>query len=125
MARPVSPSSNPAGDASPESPRITREKRTIQAMLRLYCRAHHRPGEELCEECRELAAYALCRLDRCPFGAEKTTCALCPIHCYKPVMRARIKEVMRYAGPRMLLRHPVLAIRHMIDGRRGSREAAL
>jgi hypothetical protein len=34
-------------------------------------------------------------------------------------MRARIREVMRYAGPRMTLYHPVLAIRHLI-GRRGS-----
>jgi hypothetical protein len=25
---------------------------------------------------------------------------------------------MRYAGPRMLLRHPVLALRHVADGKR-------
>ena len=30
----------------------------------------------------------------------------------------RVREMMRYAGPRMLWRHPVLAIRHLLDGRR-------
>ncbi|MDI9444206.1 MAG: nitrous oxide-stimulated promoter family protein [Planctomycetota bacterium] len=33
-------------------------------------------------------------------------------------MRQRVKEVMQYAGPRMLLRHPVLAVRHLLDNRR-------
>jgi hypothetical protein len=37
-------------------------------------------------------------------------------------MRARVKAVMRYAGPRMLLRHPVLGIAHVIDGRRPAPE---
>jgi len=31
-------------------------------------------------------------------------------------MRARIKEVMRYAGPRMLYRHPILAGAHYFSG---------
>jgi hypothetical protein len=26
--------------------------------------------------------------------------------------------VMRYTGPRMMWRHPVLAVRHVLDGRR-------
>lgn len=47
---------------------------------------------------------------------EKPICARCPIHCYKPVMRERIREMMRYAGPRMLRRHPILAIRHLLEG---------
>ena len=62
--------------------------------------------------------YALCRVDRCPFGAEKPTCANCPIHCYRPERREKIQQIMRYAGPRMLLRHPILAIRHLLDNRR-------
>lgn len=61
-------------------------------------------------------AYAVCRLERCPFGAKKTTCAKCPIHCYSSAMRDRIKGIMRYAGPRMLFHHPILALRHWLDG---------
>lgn len=97
-------------------PRLIREKQTIEAMIRLYCRGHHAAAAGgVCGECRELLDYAMKRLDCCPFGAEKPTCARCPIHCYKPSMRERIREVMRYSGPRMLARHPILALRHQID----------
>lgn len=98
-------------------PRIEREKQTIGAMVRIYCRGKHgtRPP---CADCRALLDYAQCRLDRCPFGEQKPTCVNCPIHCYRPAMRDAVKEVMRYAGPRMLLRHPILAVRHLLDGRR-------
>jgi len=36
-------------------------------------------------------------------------------------MRGRITEVMRFAGPRMTWRHPLLAIQHLA-GRKGSYE---
>lgn len=58
------------------------------------------------------------RIDKCPFCLNKPTCANCPVHCYKKDMREAVREAMRYAGPRMLLRHPILAILHQIDGRR-------
>lgn len=86
-------------------------------MIGIYCRAHHGTGGELCAACEELLNYAVCRLDRCPFGADKTTCARCPIHCYKPAMRERVRSVMRYAGPRMMFRHPILALRHLLDSK--------
>jgi hypothetical protein len=100
-----------------DHPRLAREKKTIAAMLRIYCGRHH-DDAQVCNQCGELLQYALARLDRCPFGAEKSTCARCPVHCYKPAMRERIRQVMRYAGPRILLRHPILAIRHWLDGRK-------
>jgi hypothetical protein len=31
-------------------------------------------------------------------------------------MREAVREVMRYAGPRMALRHPILAFLHLLDG---------
>ena len=33
-------------------------------------------------------------------------------------MRERVRAVMRYSGPRMLTRHPVLAVAHLADGRK-------
>ena len=106
---------------SSDPPRIAREKRTLRAMIRIYCRAHHGTAAELCADCRELLDYASGRLDRCFYGAEKPTCADCPVHCYRPAMRAKAQAVMRYAGPRMLTRHPLLALLHWLDGRRGRR----
>ncbi|MBI5559430.1 MAG: nitrous oxide-stimulated promoter family protein [Deltaproteobacteria bacterium] len=98
--------------------RMPREAKTIEAMIRIYCRAHHHGGRPLCAACGELLDYARKRLAKCPFQAGKTTCGKCPIHCYRPDMRERVRKVMRYAGPRMLLRHPILGFLHLVDGLR-------
>jgi predicted amidophosphoribosyltransferase len=101
-----------------DHPRIARERRTVQVMIELYCRDQHGVREGLCPACSELLEYADQRLDRCPFQEGKTTCANCSVHCYKPAMREQVKAVMRYAGPRMLYRHPILTLFHFLDGRR-------
>lgn len=98
--------------------RIKREKETVQAMIRLYCRAHHKPEDNLCADCQALANYALLRIDRCPFNPNKPTCLKCPVHCYQPEMREKIRTVMRFSGPRMLLYHPILTFHHLIAGLR-------
>ena len=92
---------------------LSQERATVQAMILLYCRQNHTP-DPLCAECSQLWSYAEERLDKCPFGDEKPTCENCPVHCYKPEMRQRIKDVMRYAGPRMIFHHPIMAIRHLL-----------
>ena len=97
---------------------IEREKDCIEKMVRIFCRGNHETQGELCNDCRELLDYALMRVSKCKFGVEKTVCARCPVHCYKPSMREKVKDVMRYSGPRMLLRHPVHALWHMLDSRR-------
>lgn len=88
------------------------ESHVVEQMIRLYCR-HREGNRELCASCQELLSYCNARLDRCPRMAEKTTCRQCPVHCYRPDMRQRIAEVMRWAGPRMLIYHPVEAIKHL------------
>lgn len=96
--------------------RLEREKATLEKMLKLYCRDYHHTEGELCSQCQELLSYALNRLDHCKFGEDKTTCAKCPVHCYKPEMRQKIREVMGYSGPKMIYTHPLAAIRHIFDG---------
>jgi len=102
-----------------EGPRIRREKRTVAAMVGMYCHVHHGTRGALCADCAGLLEYAHARLDRCRFGEGKSTCGRCAVHCYRPEMRERIRAVMRWSGPRMLLRHPLMAVRHAVDGRRG------
>lgn len=53
-----------------------------------------------------------------PYGEEKPTCNKCPIHCYKPEPKEQMRLVMRYSGPRMLLKHPILAVRHLLHEKR-------
>ena len=102
---------------------MEREARTVAVMIHQYCRNHHADrrqenGGELCPDCRELLNYARRRLERCPFQEGKTTCGNCPVHCYKPAMREKIRAIMRTIGPRMIFSHPVLALFHFLDGRR-------
>jgi hypothetical protein len=102
----------------PGTPRLRREYRTIESMLEIWCAGHHGRAaarDGLCDECMELLAYAGQRLVKCPYGEDKPTCAKCPVHCYKRLQRDRVREVMRYAGPRMLLRHPWQALLHILD----------
>ena len=98
---------------SAQQRRMDREARTVEAMIHLYCRDQHDGDGALCDACGALLAYARARLDKCPFRADKPTCARCPVHCYRPDKRAQVRTVMRYAGPRMLLRHPWLALTHL------------
>ena len=94
---------------------MQREKKTIAAMIDIYCRGHHEPADnQLCPECADLLAYADKRLDNCPFAPDKGPCSKCQVHCYKPELREKIKEVMRFAGPKMITKHPVLAMDHLI-----------
>lgn len=92
---------------------IQKEKKTIAAMIEIYCKGNHKCDGSLCADCRQLLEYAKKRLDNCPFGNGKGACSKCTIHCYKPRMRQKIKAVMRYSGRRMTLKHPVLAVKHL------------
>ncbi len=104
-------------------PRLVREARTIESMIQIYCHRKHGTRKGLCAECQELLDYAIVRLNKCPFQEEKSTCANCKVHCYRPDMRERIRDVMRYSGPFMLYRHPYLAFMHLVvDDRREGKE---
>ena len=87
---------------TPDTPAVAkrraREQRTISQMVALYCADHH-PDE---------------RTERCRSMEHKTNCEECGNHCYAPAQRDRIRAIMRHAGPRMMLHHPVAALRHML-----------
>ncbi|MEN8165887.1 MAG: nitrous oxide-stimulated promoter family protein [Pseudomonadota bacterium] len=102
-------------DSKTNAGRIEREKRTIEAMLNIYCSDHHQDNGVLCDECTQMLDYARQRLTTCPFQQAKPACNHCQVHCYAPEMRKRVKAVMRYAGPRMTLRYPLLSLLHLLD----------
>ena len=96
--------------------RLTRERKTIEIMIGIYCSGNHAMKDQLCEECTGLLEYANHKIDKCPYSEIKPTCAKCPVHCYKPDMRDFVREVMRYSGPKMAYKHPILAFQHLFDG---------
>lgn len=116
----ISDSENSASPANRGIPSMNLEYKTMEVMVQLYCRKVHGAKKNLCSSCSGLLDYADERVEKCPFGATKPVCNQCTVHCYKPDMREQVKEVMRYSGPRMIARHPVLAIRHLIRSKRYS-----
>ena len=108
----------------PSGKRLARERRTMAAMMAIYCRDHHGHRDRLCDDCNQLLSYADQRLANCPFGEDKPACNHCQVHCYSATQRERVKAVMRYAGPRMLWRHPLLSLYHLLDKRREAPDLA-
>ena len=90
------------------------EKEVVTQMIEIYCRKKHHTKSALCAECEKVLAYAKERSDNCPFMETKTFCSNCKVHCYKPEMRDKIREIMRFSGPRMLFVHPITAIHHLL-----------
>lgn len=87
-------------------------------MIQLYCRKNHKnsqknSSENLCEECNEILEYAYKKIDHCRQKENKTFCSVCKTHCYAPNMQEKIRQVMKFSGPRMLIYNPKLAISHI------------
>ncbi len=98
--------------------RLKREKETIEIMVRLYCKLNHN-NKNLCHDCSSILDYANLRIDKCPYGIEnKPACNSCPTHCYAKNQKEKIKEIMRFSGPRMMFKHPYLTMMHFVDRRK-------
>lgn len=102
--------------------RLERDNKTVVAMAKIYCHDHHRGAlrneQGLCAECAPIIEYAIARTKACP-RKHKGTCDTCTIQCYKPEMREKIRAIMAYSGPRMMLHHPIMAIRHVYKKAKG------
>lgn len=94
---------------------IAREKRTVSAMIRLYCRTQHRQDTDLCGECQELENYAHMRLDHCRYGSSKPICGKCTAPCYIPEKWRKIRQIMLKTRIRMMFVHPQLTALHLKD----------
>lgn len=110
-------------DSPKTARRRAREKTTISQMIAMHCAGNHLLearierafcGDSVCPACAKLDEYAILRTDRCRKMDVKTSCEECGNHCYAPEMRERIRAAMRYSGPRMIVKHPIAAIRHLL-----------
>jgi hypothetical protein len=93
--------------------RLIIEKKTLMAMIKIYCRANHKMGS-ICLECNKLTEYAFLRVEKCRYRENKPACKRCPTHCYNNENRKKIKEIMRFSGKKMLFKHPVLSVKHLL-----------
>jgi len=95
--------------------RIEKDKKTLEFMISLYCEKKHKLGLENCPSCKDLYDYSIKRLENCRYGEEKTSCKKCKTHCYIPDKREKIREVMRFSGPRIMLYRPHQYIRYILN----------
>lgn len=95
--------------------RIEREIKILETMVEIYCKDFHNSKEGFCTSCEELLNYSRLRLEKCPFGNNKPVCNKCSVHCYREDMRFKIKDIMKYSGPRMLYSHPLMTFCHFLD----------
>ncbi|MCU0724724.1 MAG: nitrous oxide-stimulated promoter family protein [Planctomycetes bacterium] len=114
---------------------IGKDLRVLGLFVETYCRKHHRdvPREafrmgaldlsptglgrrEVCAECRKLLSHAVAKRARCPLEP-KPSCRLCPVHCYAPVYRQRIREVMKFSGRHLILRGRLHLLLHFLERR--------
>ena len=101
---------------------INREKKTIQHMIGIYCHGQKHAVGKVCGKCRLLLHYAIRCINSCHYqAADKPVCGICPTQCFNPDMREQFNGIMRYAGPRMLLFHPILTTLHFCDALRNMR----
>ena len=102
-------------------PQLRSDLKTLALFIALYCRHRHpnAPGQpavlkthevaaitsqniELCSQCQKLLAHAFVKRSHCPMNP-KPACKHCPNHCYHPVYRVQIREVMKVSGTKMML----------------------
>lgn len=94
----------------------------VTLMIKKYChRVHKTSKNQLCNECEELLNYVKYRRSLCPWKNNKPFCSNCKIHCYEKDKQEKIRKVMRYSGPRMILDHPIIAIAHLIETKKEKR----
>jgi hypothetical protein len=91
--------------------------RLIGKFVEVYCAGKHGAAErlaytlpdnlgnhQLCSECATFMEYAVTKRVACPLEAEKPSCKHCRIHCYAALQREKVREIMGYAGRRLMLR---------------------
>jgi len=94
-----------------------KDTRVLVNFISIFCRENHRAeakeffpikddrllhilgnkGMVLCQDCQKLLDYGIAKLLLCPYDP-KPMCKKCETHCYAPVYRERIREVMRFSG---------------------------
>ena len=91
--------------------------RLIGKFVEVYCAGKHGAVErtpfslpeglgerKICSECAAFMEYAVSKRINCPLEAEKPSCKHCRIHCYDRPRREKVREIMSYAGRRLMLR---------------------
>lgn len=91
--------------------------RVLGKFVEVYCSGKHRAAEQapvalpagigersLCPECASFLEYAVTKRLKCPLEADKPICKHCRIHCYDRQHREKVREIMSYAGRKLVMK---------------------
>ena len=113
------------------TPREVKDLKILALFTSVYCRAHHADAKAalvmddpeldrlplrkypVCADCAGFLGYAFERRRRCPLE-EKPACKHCPVHCYKPGHRERVREIMRFSGQHLIRRGRIDLLWHYL-----------
>lgn len=97
--------------------RQKKDIRLIGKFVEVYCAGKQHDAEParvplpagmgertLCPECAAFLEYAIRKRLNCPLEAEKPTCKHCRIHCYDKPHCEKVREIMAYAGRKLMMR---------------------
>lgn len=123
--------------------KVRADTRIVAGLGSIYCADHHGDRErvrlssdatslgvygkrvpKLCDECAAHIRYAEARRAFCPKDP-KPFCAHCDTHCYKADEAEWQRQMMRYAGPRSLVRgYAVPGMKHALEARKWRKKMA-
>ncbi len=94
---------------------IPKEKANIKKTFGVYCHKEHgTEGDKLCPKCMALLATVLMKMNRCPYGITKPICDRCESPCFSKSQNIEFRKIMTANQKSMLLRHPIMTIKHKL-----------
>ena len=94
---------------------IPKEKANIKKTFGVYCHKEHgTEGDKLCPKCTALLATVLMKMNRCPYGITKPICDRCESPCFSKSQNIEFRKIMTANQKSMLLRHPIMTIKHKL-----------
>lgn len=94
---------------------VPKEKETIRKTFGTYCNANHGTSDnKLCPKCTALLTTAMLKIQRCPYGITKPVCDACETPCFGEVQTKEFRQIMKSGQKKMLLSHPLMAVRHKL-----------
>ena len=94
---------------------VPKEKENIRKTFGLYCNSNHGTTDnKLCPKCTALLTTAMLKIQRCPYGIAKPICDACETPCFGEVPTKEFRNIMKSSQKKMLLSHPLMAVRHKL-----------
>lgn len=96
---------------------VPKEKETIRKTFGEYCNANHgTEGGKLCAKCTAVLSTVMIKISRCPYGIGKPICEQCETPCFGERFTNDFMTIMKGGQKKMLLSHPIMAVKHKIAG---------